>query len=377
MGKWPLWTSLRRFARLAGKMRHMDQIDVDWDIYCRVIDNYGDAGVCYRLACQLVARGQSVRLFIDDPTPLPWMRITQSVQPVVLPFPAGISPSPGVARQVISGFGCDLPDRLLAAMVRAQQAGHLRSWLYLEYLSAQDYAATSHGLGSYVTAGAGAGLRRHFFFPGFTPATGGLLREPDLPDRQHRFARADWLAAHGVRWQGEPVYSLFCYEPPALANWLGQIGGKPGHLLVTPGRATAAVRALASSVGRQTGGVQIHELPWLSQDDFDHLLWSSDLNLVRGEDSLVRGVWAGKAMVWQAYPQEDFAERDKLNAFLDFFMASDDLRRFSECWNGVSQGPLPVPDVAGWTRQTLAARQNLQEQTDLVSRLLRFVAESR
>ena len=38
------------------------------DLFCRVIDNWGDAGVCWRLARQLVReRGAQVRLWIDQP----------------------------------------------------------------------------------------------------------------------------------------------------------------------------------------------------------------------------------------------------------------------------------------------------------------------
>ena len=37
-----------------------------WDIFCKVVDNYGDAGVCWRLARQLVAEhGLAVTLWID------------------------------------------------------------------------------------------------------------------------------------------------------------------------------------------------------------------------------------------------------------------------------------------------------------------------
>ena len=44
-----------------------------WDVYCRVVDNLGDAGVCWRLAAGLAARGQQVRLVIDDAAPLAFM----------------------------------------------------------------------------------------------------------------------------------------------------------------------------------------------------------------------------------------------------------------------------------------------------------------
>jgi hypothetical protein len=37
-----------------------------WDVHCRVIDNYGDAGVCWRLSRQLAAEhALDVTLWID------------------------------------------------------------------------------------------------------------------------------------------------------------------------------------------------------------------------------------------------------------------------------------------------------------------------
>ncbi len=44
-----------------------------WDLFCRVIDNFGDIGVCWRLAADLGARGESVRLWVDDASALAWM----------------------------------------------------------------------------------------------------------------------------------------------------------------------------------------------------------------------------------------------------------------------------------------------------------------
>ncbi|NWD52933.1 elongation factor P maturation arginine rhamnosyltransferase EarP, partial [Pseudomonas gingeri] len=39
----------------------------NWDIFCTVVDNYGDIGVTWRLARQLVAEhGLAVRLWVDD-----------------------------------------------------------------------------------------------------------------------------------------------------------------------------------------------------------------------------------------------------------------------------------------------------------------------
>ena len=89
---------------------------------------------------------------------------------------------------------------------------------------------------------------------------------------------------------------------------------------------------------------------------------------------LVRALWAGRAFVWQIYPQADQAHQAKLQAFLDMLQAPPSLRRFHEVWNGL-QGPLPEPELPLWTGCARAARQRLQQQPDLVTQLLAFVMQ--
>ena len=181
---------------------------------------------------------------------------------------------------------------------------------------------------------------------------------------------AAWLAGHGIRLQpGTRQVSLFCYEPAALPDLLAQLAGQPVQLLVTAGRATAAVQACA-----RPAGLALHFLPYLTQDDYDHLLWACDLNFVRGEDSLVRALWAGKPLVWHIYPQHDDAHHAKLEAWLDWLEAPASLRAFHHTWNGVDTGPLPVPELEDWSARTLQARQLLLAERDLLVQLLEFVA---
>ena len=139
----------------------------------------------------------------------------------------------------------------------------------------------------------------------------------------------------------------------------------------------AAVRALCPS-GEPGGTLSIHWLPHVPQEDFDHLLWACDFNFVRGEDSVVRALWAGAPMAWQIYPQDDDAHHEKLNAFLDWLQAPESLRRFHHGWNGFSGARLAWPDAAElafWGRATHSARSRLEAQADLVTSLRRFVAQ--
>ena len=148
----------------------------------------------------------------------------------------------------------------------------------------------------------------------------------------------------------------------------------PTRLLVTAGRATAALPPGPS----ERGALSISWLPYVAQTDFDHLLWSCDLNFVRGEDSLVRALWAGTPFVWQIYPQDDDAHHNKLEAFLDWLEAPESLRRFHRLWNGVAEGALPAleaPTLAEWASTARAARAKLLGQEDLLTRLCRFIGQ--
>lgn len=344
-----------------------------WDIFCKVIDNYGDIGVCWRLARQLAGRGQTVRLWVDDASALRWMAPGGCPGVELRAWTArldltGLAPG----EVLVEAFGCEIPDEFVALYVAWRAAdGQPAAWINLEYLSAEAYVERSHGLPSPVMSGAGRGLTKRFFYPGFTPRTGGLLREPDLLQRQAGFDRAAWLERQGVAPNPAGLrVSLFCYEPAALPGLLALLARQPVpvQLLVTAGRATAAVRGCALPAG-----LALHYLPHLTQDGYDQLLWSCDLNFVRGEDSLVRALWAGQPFVWQIYPQHDNAHHSKLEAFLAQTEAPPSLRAWHRTWNGLDRQALPALDLPGWAGALAQVRTSLQEQTDLVSRLLEFV----
>ncbi len=339
-----------------------------WDVYCRVIDNFGDAGVCWRLAADLAARGDTVRLIIDDATPLAFMAPAGAPGVTVVLWPG---PDGEMGDVVIEAFGCDPPPARVAAMVANPQPP---VWINLEYLSAESYAERSHGLPSPQACG----LTKWFFYPGFTSRTGGLLREPDLMAQRDAHGRHAWLAQQGLQLRpGERVVSLFCYDNPQIPALLDALRDAPTLLLLTPGFAQKQVHALLPS-GSERDGLRAHSLPWLDQPGFDRLLWSSDLNFVRGEDSLVRALWAGAPCVWQIYPQGDGAHATKLQAMLDAMQAEPAVVALWRAWNGLSDSSATVlgmalPTLAPWAQAVQAYRQRLQSQTDLCTQLRAFV----
>jgi uncharacterized repeat protein (TIGR03837 family) len=360
-----------------------------WDIFCRVIDNFGDIGVCWRLASALAGRGQQVRLWVDDASALAWMAPEGCAGVQVMHWQPdqamGYEHLPGDV--VIEAFGCELDQAWIAMKNRAPHADPVWSegikalkkpvWINLEYLSAQAYAQRCHGLASPVLHGAAQGLEKWFYYPGFTQGTGGLIREPFavVSENEPELAQAKPLAS----------VSLFCYEPPALPQLLLQLAAQPQRvmLLAMQGRSESACKAAFQSQNEHfpnwnvRESLSIQEQAYLSQMQYDALLRGCDLNFVRGEDSLVRALWAGRAFVWQIYPQDDGAHADKLQAFLDWLQAPPDLREFHWVWNGLSPAALPAIDLARWTACAQAARVRLLAQPDLVSQLLDFVEEKR
>ena len=358
-----------------------------WDIFCQVIDNHGDLGVCWRLARQLAAEGESVRLWVDDARALAWMAPDGTGAVRLVHWGEGAAEARALAEPppevLIEAFGCDPAPALVARFAAHARRGAPHAWINLQYLSAESVMERLHGLRSPVFSGPGAGLDKHFFYPGFTPAMGGLLREADLPARQSAFDRHAWLARHAPHWQGERLMSLFCYEPPGLASLLARLAADPAptRLLVTPGRASAAVRSLLGDAPAATGSLRLQWLPALSQPDFDHLLWACDLNFVRGEDSFVRAHWADAPLVWHIYPQDDGAHHAKLDAWLDWLQAPPSLREAHHAWNGraatdAALRALVNPTaLAEWRASLAAGRARLHAQADLLTQLRGFVMQ--
>lgn len=362
------------------------------DIFCKVIDNYGDAAVCWRLARQLAAEhGWQPRLWIDRPQALADLlgRAGEAVDGRTL---AGVAihrwsadsgpPDPGDC--VIEAFGCRMPAVTLAALARRAAPC---VWLNLEYLSAERWATDCHLRDSPHPS---LPLRCTFFIPGFDAAGGGLLREAGLFAARDAFRasttarQALWTALGGAPQPGSLSVSLFCYPGDAaralLSHWA--LGGQAVTLYAHAGLADA----LALAEGTR-GALTVRRHTFLEQDAYDRLLWATDLNFVRGEDSFLRAQWAARPFVWQAYPQEGGAQHAKLAAFLDRFLGGaeaplgDTLRRWFAAWNGDAAAALPsAEEIAAWLPPWRALATAwcaaLGRQQDLASRLARFV-ESR
>lgn len=380
-----------------------------WTILCSVVDNFGDIGVCWRLARQLQSEyGCCVHLWLDDLEAFARfqgeprlsaiereclngveVRRWSRSQPISVETAAEIAES----AVIIEAFGCELSKVLVDAM-----ALHPTSplWINLEYLSAESWVLECHGLQSLISTAAKT-LTKTFFFPGFVDGTGGLLREQGLIARHEvwqkneELERTQFLLELGLgHLSGDHqdlLFSVFTYESAALESWIDALaqGPETALCLIPEGRVLASIAPCFGFDGLpavgdvlRRGVLIVAVIPFLSQFDYDRLLSLCDFNLVRGEDSFVRAQWAGKPFLWHIYPQQEDVHLQKLDAFLTLYMgaAEGGLRQFWRCWNlGEDCGDLwhyLRPQLPRLREQAREWRRKLAEMPDLAGSLVQL-----
>jgi uncharacterized repeat protein (TIGR03837 family) len=315
-------------------------------------------------------------------------------------WPQAFPVKTNIAQVVIEAFACDIPDSYLQAMAAQKNAGQAPVWINLEYLSAENWVEDCHKMTSIHPS---TGLRKTFFFPGFTVKTGGLLREQALIDQQRNADSQAFLQEIGIQKQdGSLLVSLFAYENAAIASLITawQESPIPIHCLVPQGKILASLnQSLASplEIGKPhvQGNRRLELIPFVNQTQYDRVLWACDINFVRGEDSFIRAQWAGKPFIWHIYPQDEAAHMVKLAAFLDLFLfnASKDLaadiRECWEKWNGkwsdgkwIESGDISqawaslITRLPEWQQASHDWRAELLAQDDLARQLLSLAAKS-
>ncbi|MFZ6657646.1 elongation factor P maturation arginine rhamnosyltransferase EarP [Undibacterium sp. TJN19] len=370
-------------------------------LFCKVVDNYGDIGICWRLARQLQhEHGIRVSLWVDDLISFqricPEVDINSESQLI-----AGVSVRhwhdqqaefnvSDIADIVIEFFACDIPPAYIKAMAKCTPSP---VWLNLEGLTAEQWVEGCHTLPSPHPS---LPLTKYFFFPGFTNKTGGLLVESALEQQRQAFqddviARQAFLAKLGLSLAEIDALkiSLFCY-PQAPVNAMFDVwqhGSTAICCLAPEGVAADAVKSFLgqdaiAGTSATRGALTVRVLPFIPQPDYDRLLWACDMNFVRGEDSFVRAQWAGKPFIWHIYPQDENLHHKKLKAFLQCHTANTpDLHALSLAWNGVTghgddyaaMWNTLHADFDRITGMSNDWRQQMLENGDLASNLVKFV----
>ena len=380
-----------------------------FDLYCRVVDNFGDAGVCWRLARQLANEyGAQVRLIIDQAHLINWLAsgtdaTTQAPSLIDRVSIVAWDEDFSIARNadvIIAAFQCELPPSVRACV--AADGANVPLWINLDYLSAELWVVSAHGRPSPKPSG---GVE-WFFMPGFDPASGGLLRDQFVQNAGD--AKPAWLP-------GEPAgafrMSLFTYPGQSLTTLCSALamgvsfGGtaaeqsqvQPVQVLLMATKHDKQFDPYLNWPDNEPGPLQqglatLHRVPWLAQAQYDQLLAHCHLNFVRGEDSWIRAIWACRPFVWLPYRQDDGSHNVKLEAFLARLAPHFEAHAFKvtaqlmRAWNH-SPRPTQTDLAAALTAFTAhyptvatgfsAFKDDLLMQSDLAERLIDFVRQRR
>jgi uncharacterized repeat protein (TIGR03837 family) len=369
-----------------------------WDIFCQIVDNYGDAGVCWRLARALSRLSSSsvnnvecddsrIRLFCDDLNVLNVITHGDAVAHgaslgvEVLPWSAAESPAilASVGDVVIEAFACHLPKPYVEAMVQKtfqKVSAKQPIWINLEYLTAEAWADDMHLMPSPQNNG----LNKYFYFPGFTPKAGGVLLGDwdEVTSNSLNIPTSLSSAFESCRPKSKKV-SIFNYKQAPLDAWLGsvnQVALEHGEMvdvfLCADQNVSTTTQAALSSVD---SAVKLIQLPFIPQEDYDYLLSVCDINLVRGEDSFVRAQWAGKPFIWDIYPQSDLAHEVKLDAFLERYFEGGSAKLRAIGMSAMKWGSASDwwPHLNAWTSHSEVWRQKLMSLGHLEGKILDFV----
>lgn len=366
-------------------------------IYCTIIDNYGDVGVCWRLARQLAHEyACAVTLWVDD-----WSAARQLI--AELPIAPAKTAVMGVTIDawvhvtaqadcigdvLIEGFACTLPTATLAQLTARH---HKPIWVNLDYFSAEAWVPSFHAQSGYDAAVA---TRRWFFFPGVHEHSGGILREAGLLAQRDQWLAqptaitAAFLAQWGLGWPQTGLTVLcFAYQHAPYAEWLDALtdvahSPQPITLWLCGQYSQAAFTRVDKQAHPK---VAFCSLPFVPQADFDRLLWCADVLWVRGEDSLARALWSGKPFIWHIYAQADAAHHAKLLAWLAHYtqpfpknlqVAYIDVHL---AWNGLPNAPsfgmawrCLMQQWQAWRDHSHRRSNEYAEMSDLAQRLMEF-----
>jgi uncharacterized repeat protein (TIGR03837 family) len=296
------------------------------DIFCDVVDNFGDAGVTYRLARNLadILPEIRIRLFTNG------LSVFAGLSPEIkgfdlLPYDVlneNFMREYPPAELIIEAFACHIPEIYYQTALQTECL-----IINLDHLSAEKWIEGVHIKESLT----GAKAKKYFFMPGFVENSGGLIPDRQLTQLQREARRKDFCGRFGLDGDGL-LATVFTYEHD-FSNFINDViaSGKKTELIVFGEKSQ---KSFESFLKLQNEKLKIEFSDFIPQEEYDDLLKVADLNFVRGEDSWARACLSGKPFIWHSYHQEDNYQLVKVRAFNDlmkkYFTDADLLEKYSQ-----------------------------------------------
>ncbi|WP_427041234.1 elongation factor P maturation arginine rhamnosyltransferase EarP [Fusobacterium sp. SB021] len=307
------------------------------DIFCEIIDNFGDIGVVYRISKELKKIFQNVRIRIVLNRLEEFKAINKKVKDTDYQEIDGLicvtekyvkenMESFGVSDVFIEAFGCNVPEEYVKA---AKENSKL--WINLEYLSGEKWIEDFHLCESLIDSKT---LKKIFFMPGFSEKSGGVIIDSGFLERMKfgKENRDEVLKKYFKDFDLKDKFigTVFSYEKN-FENLLETLKNyEKETVLLLMGEKTQKSfseilkKNLTEDYGNivKYGKITMIYSDFFSQEEYEEIISASDFNFTRGEDSFVRGIVLGKPFMWHIYLQEEKAHMDKIKAFTERFKES-------------------------------------------------------
>ena len=285
------------------------------DIFCQVIDNYGDVGVAYRLAREFkrVYPNKKLRFVINQIEELNLIRKSENIEVILY---KDISKIENSADLIIESFGCEIPKEYMDKALK-----NSKLIINLEYFSAEKWVDDFHLQESFL----GGNLKKYFFIPGLSEKSGGILLDNEFLERKKKVEanKEYYLEKFGIKEKYDLIGSVFSYEKNfgSLIEELKKLGKKIILLMLSEKTQKNFIKYFDN--GNNYDKIKFVKLPFFTYDKYEELLALCDFNLVRGEDSFVRALLLGKPFLWHIYPQDENTHIKKLESFLEKYCSNN------------------------------------------------------
>ena len=285
------------------------------DIFCQVIDNYGDVGVAYRLAREFkrVYPNKKLRFVINQIEELNLIRKSEDIEIILY---KDISKIENSADLIIESFGCEIPKKYMDKALK-----NSKLIINLEYFSAEKWVDDFHLQESFL----GGNLKKYFFIPGLSEKSGGILLDNEFLQRKKKVEanKEYYLEKFGIKEKYDLIGSVFSYEKnfDSLIEELKKLNKKVILLILSEKTQKNFIKYFDN--GNNYDKIKFVKLPFFTYDKYEELLALCDFNLVRGEDSFVRALLLGKPFLWHIYPQDENTHIKKLESFLEKYCSNN------------------------------------------------------
>ena len=285
------------------------------DIFCQVIDNYGDVGVAYRLAREFkrVYPNKKLRFVINQIEELNLIRKSEDIEIILY---KDISKIENSADLIIESFGCEIPKEYMDKALK-----NAKLIINLEYFSAEKWVDDFHLQESFL----GGNLKKYFFIPGLSEKSGGILLDNEFLERKKKVEanKEYYLEKFEIKEKYDLIGSVFSYEKnfDSLIEKLKKLDKKIILLILSEKTQKNFIKYFDN--GNNYDKIKFVKLPFFTYDKYEELLALCDFNLVRGEDSFVRALLLGKPFLWHIYPQDENTHIKKLESFLEKYCSNN------------------------------------------------------